>query len=378
MSIHSYILYIIYTRFNNTYNIFQFFLGPEDLSQTLIDGPKQPNLQEYPTTRIGNRNRSFQKDWYKRYDWLEYSVLKDKAYCFYCRFFQISPENDSKDAFISEGFRSWKKALEQNAGLRKHAASENHKHCVIKYTEYLKLHKCSKSVMTMVNEAHAKLIQENKHYLKTVADCLLLTCKLEIAQKGHDESSSSLNQGNFREIMTMLSKHDPIISSRLIDGPKNAQYLHHDIQNSLIKIMVDQIKFSIANEIEEAKYFAVMADETKDLSKQEQVSVVIRYYYKGAIYERFMGFCPAEKLDAISMSDLIKNTILIAGLDLHNCVAQAYDGANVMSGHLNGVQAKIKQFAPNAAYIHCFNHALNLVIVDCCKSNKDSFNFFRF
>jgi len=59
MSIHSYILYIIYTRFNNTYNIFQFFLGPEDLSQTLIDGPKQPNLQEYPTTRIGNRNRSF-------------------------------------------------------------------------------------------------------------------------------------------------------------------------------------------------------------------------------------------------------------------------------------------------------------------------------
>jgi len=60
--------------------------------------------------------------------------LKDKAYCFYCRFFQISPENDSKDAFISEGFRSWKKALEQNAGLRKHAASENHKHCAIKYS----------------------------------------------------------------------------------------------------------------------------------------------------------------------------------------------------------------------------------------------------
>lgn len=47
---------------------------------------------------------------------------------------------------------------------------------------------------------------------------------------------------------------------------------------------------------------------------------------------------------------------------LEKLIAQTYDGASVMSGHLNGVQAKLKNEVPEALFIHCYSHRLNLVL----------------
>ena len=46
---------------------------------------------------------------------------------------------------------------------------------------------------------------------------------------------------------------------------------------------------------------------------------------------------------------------------------QGYDGASVMSGHVSGVQTRIRQVNPNAVYIHCRPHVLNLCIVHASK-----------
>uniref|UniRef100_A0A915KYZ5 DUF4371 domain-containing protein n=1 Tax=Romanomermis culicivorax TaxID=13658 RepID=A0A915KYZ5_ROMCU len=50
------------------------------------------------------------------------------------------------------------------------------------------------------------------------------------------------------------------------------------------------------------------------------------------------------------------------GFDFKNLVAQGYDGAAAMSGHLNGVQAEIRRQYPQAVYVHCASHCLNLVL----------------
>lgn len=49
-------------------------------------------------------------------------------------------------------------------------------------------------------------------------------------------------------------------------------------------------------------------------------------------------------------------------------IAQTYDGAAVMAGHLNGLQAKIKSIAPQALFTHCYAHSLNLVLSSACSS----------
>ena len=45
---------------------------------------------------------------------------------------------------------------------------------------------------------------------------------------------------------------------------------------------------------------------------------------------------------------------------------QGYDGAASMSSTRVGVQARIKQDAPKAFYIHCSGHCLNLVLSHSC------------
>ena len=47
---------------------------------------------------------------------------------------------------------------------------------------------------------------------------------------------------------------------------------------------------------------------------------------------------------------------------------QTYDGASVMSGHLNGVQALIRQEYPFAYFVHCAAHRLNLVLCQAVSS----------
>ncbi|KAK1883805.1 Zinc finger MYM-type protein 1 [Dissostichus eleginoides] len=43
-------------------------------------------------------------------------------------------------------------------------------------------------------------------------------------------------------------------------------------------------------------------------------------------------------------------------------VVQCYDGAAVMASGLNGVQAKVKETIPQALFIHCYAHILDLVL----------------
>ena len=45
---------------------------------------------------------------------------------------------------------------------------------------------------------------------------------------------------------------------------------------------------------------------------------------------------------------------------------QGYDGASNMSSDVAGVQARIKEVAQLATYIHCNSHCLNLVISKSC------------
>ena len=57
-------------------------------------------------------------------------------------------------------------------------------------------------------------------------------------------------------------------------------------------------------------------------------------------------------------------------------MCQCYDGASVMSGRCNSVQAKVRKEAPKALYMHCTVHRLNLVLVDSVKSVKAAGDFF--
>ena len=47
-----------------------------DISQNVEKGPNQPNIT-FPRRNIGGKQRSFNISWYSKYEWLEYSKMRD-------------------------------------------------------------------------------------------------------------------------------------------------------------------------------------------------------------------------------------------------------------------------------------------------------------
>jgi hypothetical protein len=57
----------------------------------------------------------------------------------------------------------------------------------------------------------------------------------------------------------------------------------------------------------------------------------------------------------------------------NEALGQAYDGASIMSGHVAGLQARVREVAKDCLYTHCCNHNLQLSLVEVAKirSNGD-------
>ena len=169
------------------------------------------------------------------------------------------------------------------------------------------------------------VLNENRHYIRTIAEIILLCARQEIALRGHDETEESLNPGNFRALLTFIGNHDKIGRKRIKEGPQNSKYTSPEIQNELLGVMGDMVLQTISNEVPKAGIYSLLADETKDISRKEQLSIVLRYVYNGSVYERFLGYTFAEQLDAESLYKYICNVIQSCNLFPENCVCQCYD-----------------------------------------------------
>jgi len=85
---------------------------------------------------FGKTNRYFLSAWYEKWDWLEYSVKVDAAYCCTCRKFSSrclfqSQGRRVDQAFTLKGYRDWKHATEAQEGFPRHAHSKDHLACCV-------------------------------------------------------------------------------------------------------------------------------------------------------------------------------------------------------------------------------------------------------
>ena len=105
-------------------------------------GPYQLRLNNYTVTRHIGKARSFCQRWYDFYNWLEYSPITNKMYCFFCRIFAhkvMGPGNTGAidPAFATNGTQAqrWKKA---RSALSKHQSCFVHKQSALFHADFLK------------------------------------------------------------------------------------------------------------------------------------------------------------------------------------------------------------------------------------------------
>ena len=100
----------------------------------------------------------------------------------------------------------------------------------------------------------------------------------------------------------------------------------------------------------------------------------------------FTGFVEISSVSAESISAAVLAHLSRTEVDLPKLVGQGYDGASTVTGHVSGVQKRIRKKYPPAIFVHCAAQCLNLVINDqsrvsivrsTCDIIRETIRFFR-
>ncbi|KAL4090793.1 hypothetical protein QTP88_025568 [Uroleucon formosanum] len=175
----------------------------------------------------------------------------------------------------------------------------------------------------------SRQIEQNRNILLSVIKSIILCSKQEIALRGSNDfgnlmNINTFNDGNFRALLRFrVDSGDTILEEHLKNGPKNSLYTSPGIQNEIISICGDIIKSKIIQRVNAAECFSVLADETTDIGRIEQMSVCLRYYDQGdkKIREDFLEFTPAVDLTGKGLATLIMSSLQNNGINCQFLVA---------------------------------------------------------
>ncbi|CAA0840158.1 TTF-type zinc finger protein with HAT dimerisation domain [Striga hermonthica] len=161
---------------------YPFAIRDELRRRYLAKGPFQPHDHNFPKSSFGKNMRSFQKAWFTQYDWLEYSIQKDAAFC-QCSSFRDQRHN--VDYVLSQ------KGTETEIDYR------------VRLTAVVKVVR------------------------------LLLGGGLPF--RGHDESKDSIRKGHFLEILDWYCEENEEVKKVMnLNAPGNNQLTSSKIQKEII------------------------------------------------------------------------------------------------------------------------------------------------
>ncbi|KDO51959.1 hypothetical protein CISIN_1g039830mg, partial [Citrus sinensis] len=272
-----------------------------------------------------------------KFPWLEYSISKDKAFCFPCYIFHDKPSKN--EVFIVDGVQNWKYVgCEKTCHFAQHERGHgsSHNDAMLKWSN---LKDPSKHIDKTMNAQSSQQILENRLRLKTSIVATKWLAKQACAFRGHDESVNSLNRGNFIELIKLLvTMNEEINKVVLENAPKNTQYIAPKIQKELLNIIANKVRHKIREEVDDAK-FCIIIDEAVDESYKEQMVIILRYVdCDGFIRERFFEIVNVDETKALTLKNEICNMLAHYNLLVENLRGQWYDGASNMADEWNGLQ----------------------------------------
>lgn len=340
----------------------------EEKKHIIKVGRPTPNISI--TTAAKTCVRKFNNKLFETNEWLTGCSKKQKLFCWCCLLF-----SKEKSVWSSGGYSD---VGNVHNAIKKHSSTQNHLQAILNEKTFGKarIEYLIDSQKKVRDTQHNELVRRNREIMKRLIDITCYLGKQELAFRGHDESAVSCNRGNYVELVMLLCRYDEMLRTFIENGTVFTG-LSNIIQNDLIESVSNVLMTQIRKEITETKFIALSLDETADVANYAQLSVIMRYVtVEGEIHDRFIRFV---NISGNRTADALYN-IVNDLLKEYNCggklVAQSYDGAAVMAGHLNGLQAKVKHTFPQALFVHCFAHRLNLVLSQAVSQIRECRIFF--
>ena len=338
--------------------------------------PHQPRLSKFPkdSNIASNKQQQFSVNWYDEYPHLEYSIQKDAAFCFVCSLFQS--HGTGHQAWTVDGVSTWNRmksvGKEKKGKLAGHFTSAEHTENVkafARFTDPL----CHVDVMLDIARRNLAIQEagdrfENRQIVEILFDVCKTLARQDIAFRG--DGPLEVN-GNFNQIVLMLARHCPVLDRWLKNRNGRAHsvtYMSNTSQNEMINLIGNAVRKIVISEVKSAGMFGVSADTTPDLSRRDQLAVVVRYVKEMIPNERLLALKPVTAKTGIATAEEIVQVLTENTLNTDELVSQSYDFASTMSGQYNGAQHHVQNIVGHdVPYMPCQSHRSNSVVEHACK-----------
>ncbi|XP_045212023.2 zinc finger protein 862-like [Mercenaria mercenaria] len=182
----------------------------------------------------------------------------------------------------------------------------------------------------------------------------------------------------FRTVFYAASEELPTVKvnsllelQRLNGASITYRNLSWDTLSEIQKYICTIIKRDLIEHIRESDFYAIMIDESTDLTVQKHLSICVRYVNKGEPVTEFLGNIGLEDGKAHTVVAALINYLNELQIDASKMVSLATDGAATMMGKKTGVGVQLKsKYSPFLIQTHCIAHRLNLAVSDSIKKDK--------
>lgn len=267
--------------------------------------------------------------WFSDFSWLTYCTSTNRIYCAVCRYSKrntfITFSIKTETTFLSGGFNNWKKCL---SALRDHELSSTHK----EVKEKLNFIKKSTDVSKAVEEQDKKEQEIRRDCLQKQFTSIKYLLQQGSVLRGHIEEEENLNT------LLALRSEDYTPLKEWQSNPANQSPV---INNEQITMLGHCVVRNIVKNVSKAVWYSILADETRDISNKEQLTVCLRWVDENfEICEDFIGLVQLSDTKASTVYISLKDVLLRLGLPMNMCRGHGYDCASTVMGHLNSVAKK--------------------------------------
>jgi len=308
--------------------------------------------------------------------WVSYNCKNSSLYCCICLAY-----GDGTGIF-SIGLMKWKHVYER---IEEHEFTLTHGHNV----EAHLIRKNCASVDSLIkyglSSVRKNQVENNRLVLTRIIEIVKLIGKRGLSYRGqkyeaaYTLNDSSLDHGNFLEMVLLVGKFDPVLKSHLDKVIKKSTTIHNSgskqggglltflsktTVNYIVEALSQIIKSIISKEVEKAGMYSVQLDTTQDITVVDQCSIIVRYVIDTKIYERLIAMVKCTSSKGIDFVNLLLNNFTKLGINSKNCIGNSTDGAANMQGAYSGFSKKLSEVTLTQTHIWCYAHVLNLVICD--------------
>ncbi|KAG5193954.1 hypothetical protein JEQ12_020315 [Ovis aries] len=207
--------------------------------------------------------------------------------------------------------------------------------------------------------------KENKEYLKSLFEILILMGKENIPLDGHkaDEIPEGLfTPDNFQALIECrINSGEGILRKRFETTAVNTLFCSKTQQKQMLEILESCILEETLREVRYSHFFSIITDDVVDIAGEEHLPVFVRFVDEAHnLREEFVGFLPYEadtEILAVKFHTKITEKWV---LNMQYCHGQVYIVSSGFSSKMKVVASRLLEKYPQAIYTLCSSCVLNM------------------